>query len=254
MGSFDTGSEGRTLNTLSRIPKSKERLKGVKIYDSDFEPIVRKFDSPQTFFYLDPPYPDRSQEREKFDDEDLERLIKVLGEIKGKFILSLDHEHRKALPKSWQVKLIRHPRTITTAGSRAKVPDMELLAANFPLKEVSKIEDFESYDPRNVGDAQLNDDWRIVLAWWSTKRRGGDLKYSYDDLLDRATEIARELIRRKIHTFDPGAMRPYARELFSKVRARLQAEGIKLPLKLSLDTFSESFAALSRRRPGVSFS
>jgi DNA adenine methylase len=58
----------------------------------DFEEVIRKYDSPSTYFYCDPPYyivgEGTYYSNHDFDREDHERLSTCLKGIKGKFSLS----------------------------------------------------------------------------------------------------------------------------------------------------------------------
>jgi DNA adenine methylase len=56
----------------------------------DFENVIKEFDSPTTYFYLDPPYwkTENYYSNHDFDRDDHERLAKLLITIEGKFSLS----------------------------------------------------------------------------------------------------------------------------------------------------------------------
>jgi len=56
----------------------------------DFEDVIRKYDSPTTYIYLDPPYwkTENYYNNHDFDREDHERLANVLNSVQGKFSLS----------------------------------------------------------------------------------------------------------------------------------------------------------------------
>ena len=59
----------------------------------DFQDVVEEFDSPTTYFYLDPPYwkTEDYYSNQDFDREDHERLAEVLSNIEGKYSLSYYH-------------------------------------------------------------------------------------------------------------------------------------------------------------------
>jgi site-specific DNA-adenine methylase len=44
------------LRNLEKVKAASERLKQVIFEKQDFEKIIARFDTPHTFFYLDPPY------------------------------------------------------------------------------------------------------------------------------------------------------------------------------------------------------
>jgi DNA adenine methylase len=56
----------------------------------DFETVIKEFDSPTTYFYVDPPYwkTENYYSNHDFDREDHERLANLLTQISGKFSLS----------------------------------------------------------------------------------------------------------------------------------------------------------------------
>lgn len=74
----------------------KNRLKEVTILNRDFRNVIEKYDSPESFFYLDPPYTcavDNSHYyRFTFTNEDHLDLKVYLSDIAGKFILSMDNK------------------------------------------------------------------------------------------------------------------------------------------------------------------
>lgn len=65
------------------------RLQDVQISCRDALDVIRQRDTPDTFFYLDPPYPGCTQGHYRgYTFNDLYELLTVLQGIKGKFILS----------------------------------------------------------------------------------------------------------------------------------------------------------------------
>lgn len=75
-----------------RIPEAIERLRSVQIEDLDFEECIKKYDRETTLFYLDPPYlPEKRTTggyEEDMEYEDHVRLINLINNCKGKFLLS----------------------------------------------------------------------------------------------------------------------------------------------------------------------
>jgi DNA adenine methylase len=70
--------------------KMFERIDFVE--NTDFEEVIKKYDSPKTYFYTDPPYyivgEGTYYSNHDFDRQDHERLANTLKEVKGKFSLS----------------------------------------------------------------------------------------------------------------------------------------------------------------------
>ncbi len=109
-----------------------------------------------------------------------------------------------------------------------------------PPKELhlEKVADLEHYHPSKIpdtarGSAILRDDARLLLAYWSSKRSGKDVKYTYDLLEQKYTAILRELVRRRAAQFSPQNYKPHARDLFDRAARTLQLEGITVPLRKS---------------------
>lgn len=67
----------------------RNRLQDVQISCRDALDVIKQRDTPDTFFYLDPPYPGCTQGHYRgYSHKDLFDLLAVLQGIKGKFILS----------------------------------------------------------------------------------------------------------------------------------------------------------------------
>jgi DNA adenine methylase len=80
----------------------KERLKNVDILNKDYKEVIEKYDSPSTFFYLDPPV--RAQTGKfNFPAIDVKQLDKICKSIKGKFLLSLADKPNDELFKGFNV-------------------------------------------------------------------------------------------------------------------------------------------------------
>ena len=76
-------------NKLPLLLKCAERLQGVFVDDLDAIELIKRWDSPHTFFYCDPPYPGTDQGHYKgYTQEDFERLCDALDNIEGSFLLS----------------------------------------------------------------------------------------------------------------------------------------------------------------------
>jgi DNA adenine methylase len=112
--SFSPAAQGVAATTVDRLEKHGPRLKRVKVYQGDYEKVVRKYDGKDTAFFLDPPYAGYNAEvgEKRFDEH---RFMKLLKGLKGKFLLT--YGIRGELPKmlheaGFTVKRIRTPRTI----------------------------------------------------------------------------------------------------------------------------------------------
>ncbi len=74
------------------LEDAHERLSGVVIERLNYAELIPRYDSPETLFYLDPPYweCERYYGAGVFAREDFERLAELLAGIKGRFIMSLN--------------------------------------------------------------------------------------------------------------------------------------------------------------------
>ena len=82
--SFNVGSLPKLLENVHR------RLERVQIECLPYDGILRRYDRPETLFYLDPPYWGRKLYRVNFTEADFVNLEKNLRLVKGKFVLSLN--------------------------------------------------------------------------------------------------------------------------------------------------------------------
>jgi DNA adenine methylase len=75
---------------LSKPEWVEHFLKITEVENMDFEDVIKKYDSPTTYIYLDPPYwkTENYYNNHDFDRDDHERLANALKDVKGKFSLS----------------------------------------------------------------------------------------------------------------------------------------------------------------------
>ena len=95
------------------LPNAVDRLKTVQIENVDYKDLIKKYDSKDTLFYLDPPYIHETRKMtyeyaHELDNEQHKQLVDVLLHIKGKAILSgYDHEiYNKLLENNWNKVLL----------------------------------------------------------------------------------------------------------------------------------------------------
>jgi len=75
-------------NFTRNIEKYKEQLEPFTILKKDYKYMINTYDSPTTFFYLDPPYADTNVKPYETGNIDHPHLAKMLRNIKGLFMLS----------------------------------------------------------------------------------------------------------------------------------------------------------------------
>ena len=140
LGGFVRGSAGKRAGvTLERLLTLHERLKNCQLYCRDAIKVIKQFDSPTTFFYLDPPYIDKLGALQ-WTEEQQAALEATLRTLKGKFILS-QWKARPSLSRWHSIRVRTMTRPVATAGRSDPKPRFEVLVSNFPLtKEIRKAE------------------------------------------------------------------------------------------------------------------
>ena len=130
-------SSNRWIAFLRRLNEIRYRLSTVQIECLDFRKVIEKYDTPNTLFYLDPPYVGKEHYyRTGFTKKDHIELAEILKTIKGKFVLSyypceLVEELYKDF--NWQAKEVSKSSYGITEFSRmrSRPRGTELLIKNF---------------------------------------------------------------------------------------------------------------------------
>ncbi len=117
-----------------------ERLDLVDIECNDALTVIKSRDTKESFFYIDPPYFNSDMGHYKgYTQKDFEDLLKLLGAIKGKFLLSSypsDILERYRKKHKWTQHAIEQTVTVTK-GTRNK-KKTEVLTANYNIHEKNK--------------------------------------------------------------------------------------------------------------------
>jgi DNA adenine methylase len=92
---------------LKNLKYYKQMLKGVKISNKDYIDIILKYDSPETFFFIDPPYENTDKTFYYNIVMNYEVLSFLLQNIKGKFLLTInDGPNIRKIFKGFTIKSI----------------------------------------------------------------------------------------------------------------------------------------------------
>ena len=134
------GASKSQKNVLDKIDAIHERLDKVMIENRDFETLIKQYDFEDAFFYCDPPYSQGcGYNVTSTKDFDHERLREVLGNIKGRFLLSYDDSPKiRELYKGFEMIEVERLNGINNRSdveNRKKI-FRELLIANYPIKEL----------------------------------------------------------------------------------------------------------------------
>jgi DNA adenine methylase len=134
--SFGYATTGRSgfniLDLEEKILEMHWRLASVYIENLDYKNCIERYDRPHTLFYLDPPYYGTKDYRHNMVDEDYLDLAKILGGVKGRFILSLgDHQRIREIFKGFKLEAITTSYSTGKTNESRKQPRAELLITNF---------------------------------------------------------------------------------------------------------------------------
>ena len=134
------GASKSQKNVLEKVDAIHERLDKVMIENRDFETLIKQYDFEDALFYCDPPYSQGcGYDVTTTKDFDHERLREILGNIKGRFLLSYDDSPKiRELYKGFEMIEVERLNGINNRSdveNRKKI-FKELLIANYPIKEL----------------------------------------------------------------------------------------------------------------------
>lgn len=131
-------SKGARFDISRLIPHAEElheRLQGVIIECLPYQIFIQKYDREFTLFYLDPPYWNCENDYGKgiFGKADFDNLAKLLGEIKGRFILSInDVPEIRRIFSDFYIMEVNTRYSISTKSGQSKEA-AELLISNINI-------------------------------------------------------------------------------------------------------------------------
>jgi DNA adenine methylase len=132
------GQEGERMYTdsnpfskLKKIDEYQERMKNTKLLNKDYRTVIKQYDSPDTFFYLDPPYEDSADLYEE-GSMDYEDMRKRLDKVKGKWLLSINNsKYIRDVFKGYTMKrILVKAKSNNIIGGKNRT---ELLIANYDI-------------------------------------------------------------------------------------------------------------------------
>lgn len=116
-GGYNPARQGRVSTLPGRLEEVQRRLAGVVLRRQDWRETLREFDAPDSFFYLDPPWPSRKGAA----PEGLEpaTLAAALATLKGTFLLHYDPAHADAFRREgWGLREADGLLEVTNAPDR----------------------------------------------------------------------------------------------------------------------------------------
>lgn len=137
MGSQRPFSIYRIEETVYEIHR---RLENVTIEHLPYDECVRRYDDPEALFYFDPPYYGHEKDYGPgiFGREDFTKLAALLGEIKGRFLLSInDTPEVRGIFTGFNLREVTTTYQVGTRHGHGKKA-RELLIANYDLSQVDQ--------------------------------------------------------------------------------------------------------------------
>lgn len=142
-GTFNSKGEGKLYKNVpisivaKNLQKYKDLLKHTTITNKDYEKVVREYDSPDTFFLLDPPY-EESEVLYKDGVIDYEKMRDLLKSLKGKFLLTInDSKYIRDVFKGFNQKKVSVSNVSNSPYLETK-GRKELFISNYPLTKQGK--------------------------------------------------------------------------------------------------------------------
>ncbi len=132
-------SHARTYrNAVARLEACAERLKDVCIDSLDFRNCVRNWDSPDTFFFVDPPYWGCEDYYGKFDWQDHIDLARILRGAAGKWLLTIgDNKEIGRLYGRYKPFRVRSPIAAEKVKGQPRRHLTNLIVMNYELPQTS---------------------------------------------------------------------------------------------------------------------
>ena len=151
------GKCSQWLTTIEYLPEIHRRLMQVQIEHRDFREIFKIYDTPDTFFYCDPPYvPDTrrgGQYKHEMTLQDHQELVEILLQIKGKVILS-GYSHAVYAPLEQNGWKLLNYKTACHAVGRTRATG--ILGDGAALEKQARIESvWVSPNAQDTGKQQL---------------------------------------------------------------------------------------------------
>lgn len=143
------GGANRWTNLEQRVHMITTRFRHVAIDNLDFRDCIKNWDSPETCFFIDPPYlstVSKGWYGNNFTYEDHCELAKLLDQVEGKWLLTLDDNE-----KIWRIYKHFTIRRVSTKLSSQKVErgnsrvDLRhVLISNYYLPEMNEKRPIQS--------------------------------------------------------------------------------------------------------------
>jgi site-specific DNA-adenine methylase len=139
-GSFNPANAGVRIDFPTNVERAQLRLQNVTLHNKDYQDILKEYDDPETFFYMDPPYPGKFNLFDFGFEE--EEFLKAIKKLKAKWIISYPSERAdvftggaalSSFRKGYHVYRVKRRNQMKGPGGNQEWVT-ELMASNFPLE------------------------------------------------------------------------------------------------------------------------
>lgn len=121
------GAVSRWLGSVEGLPEVALRLLRVQIENDDAINVIKRYDSPETLFYCDPPYPhdsrgDKNAYRYEMSDTEHRILAEILKNVKGKVAISgYEGTLMNDLYAGWNKHVAATKKAMSTKSDRTEI-------------------------------------------------------------------------------------------------------------------------------------
>jgi len=117
------GTTSMWLGAIEMLPAIHARLQRVQIENADWRTILERYDTPDTLFYLDPPYVASTRRSGGYDhemtDADHAEMVGALLELQGKAVVS-GYPNLLYAPLEGAGWRVEHTQTVCSAAARTR--------------------------------------------------------------------------------------------------------------------------------------
>jgi len=124
----------------------RKRLEIATIENDDAFKVIRRYDTPATFHFIDPPYvgSDMGHYSNMFDNADLERLLQLCASLQGKFMLTMypnDSIRSFADTHDWHIHSVDRQVSACKADSRRRQEEWMVCNYDVPCEQRGLFDD-----------------------------------------------------------------------------------------------------------------
>jgi len=179
--------ENVQFGVLKRMDKLAERMKNTRVHNLDYAEILKRYDSPDTFHFIDPPYPGEWPGPEGISlwgEKQVGELVSLLGTMKGKWLVTLNDVpwiRKMFMEKGWQVMKTLVPRSFRTGMK----PKFELFVLNYEVKDKDLLPNSSSEMQEQVH----NDSLKEIIELYSRDKTIEGKHYQVDSAVMVLSEL-----------------------------------------------------------------